>query len=117
MTERPFDYQTLSRTVSHYLRHEPWVYELELDAEGWVRVEELLAALIGENPDWGELWEIDLVEMIGQSDKKRHELKDGKIRALYGHSTPYKLLKESAHYLSTPTPVQIIRPMDLPKGY
>jgi len=26
--------------------------------------------------------------MIEQSEKKRHELRGGKIRALYGHSTP-----------------------------
>ena len=26
----------LSRVVSHALRHEPWLYELELDEDGWV---------------------------------------------------------------------------------
>jgi putative RNA 2'-phosphotransferase len=25
----------LSKVVSHALRHEPWLYELELDEEGW----------------------------------------------------------------------------------
>ena len=28
----------LSRAVSHALRHQPWLYELELDDEGWVQV-------------------------------------------------------------------------------
>jgi len=31
----------LSRIVSHALRHEPWVYELELDEEGWVQMDAL----------------------------------------------------------------------------
>lgn len=29
------DLPKLSRAVSHALRHEPWLYELELDGEGW----------------------------------------------------------------------------------
>lgn len=38
----------LSRAVSHALRHEPWLYELELDDEGWVPVDQVLAAVVGE---------------------------------------------------------------------
>lgn len=86
----------LSRTVSHALRHEPWLYELELDEDGWVSVEELLSALRSEKPEWSALNSADLVEMIASSDKKRHELRDGKIRALYGHSVPGKLQKQLA---------------------
>ena len=86
----------LSKTVSHALRHEPWLYELELDDEGWVPVEALLSALRTEKPKWAELCEADLAEMIERSDKKRHELRAGKIRALYGHSVPEKLCKEAA---------------------
>jgi putative RNA 2'-phosphotransferase len=84
----------LSKLISHALRHEPWLYELELDNEGWVSVEELLLVLQASRKEWASLREVDLREMIKQSSKKRHELKAGKIRALYGHSTPQKLLKE-----------------------
>lgn len=86
----------ISRAVSHALRHEPWLYELELDDEGWVPVEELLSALRAEKPEWSAVSEDDLAEMIARSDKKRHELRDGKIRALYGHSVPDKLSKQLA---------------------
>ena len=86
----------LSKTVSHALRHEPWLYELELDDEGWVGIDELLSTLCVEKKEWRDLCEEDLVEMIATSSKKRHELKDRKIRALYGHSTPQKLLKTPA---------------------
>lgn len=85
----------LSRVVSHALRHEPWLYELELDDAGWVSVDELLAAIRVEKPTWAGLSEADLARMIEQSEKKRHELYDGRIRALYGHSVPHKLSKEA----------------------
>lgn len=34
--------------------------------------------------------------MIEQSDKKRHGISGDKIRTLYGHSTPIKLVKEKS---------------------
>ncbi|MCK9386193.1 MAG: RNA 2'-phosphotransferase [Nevskia sp.] len=85
------NFSEISRIVSHALRHEPWVYELALDSEGWVQVETLLLALRTEQQKWANLCANDLVEMIGQSGKKRHEIRDGRIRALYGHSVPEKL--------------------------
>jgi putative RNA 2'-phosphotransferase len=88
--------KNLSRTISHALRHEPWIYELELDEEGWVSVERLVNALQLENTNWSLLTESDIAEMIACSEKKRHELCNGKIRALYGHSTPNRLIKEPA---------------------
>lgn len=86
----------LSKSISHALRHEPWLYELELDDEGWVGVEDLLLRLRTEKTEWRDLNEPAIVEMIVKSTKQRHELKNGKIRALYGHSTLKKLLKETA---------------------
>jgi len=32
--------------------------------------------------------------MIEKSDKKRYEISNGKIRALYGHSIPQRIIKE-----------------------
>ena len=91
------DLVKLSRAISHALRHEPWLFELELDEAGWVFVESLLAALRTENRSWSSLSEADLAQMIAQSDKKRYELRDGRIRALYGHSTPLRLLPKAAN--------------------
>ena len=88
------DLVALSKVVSHALRHEPWLYEMELDDEGWVPVGELLIALRAEKPEWSMVDEADLIEMIDKSDKKRHELHDGRVRALYGHSVPSKIFKQ-----------------------
>ena len=93
---KKIDLRDVSRVASHALRHEPWLYELELDEGGWVATEAFLAAMRTERPAWAVLSEADLAQMIAQSDKKRYELRDGRIRALYGHSTPQRLSKEPA---------------------
>jgi putative RNA 2'-phosphotransferase len=90
------DLNDLSRAASHALRHEPWLYELELDDEGWASVESILIALRKEQPEWADLREADLVRMIKGSSKRRHEIKDGRIRALYGHTIPGKLKRTPA---------------------
>jgi len=90
------DYVQLSKAVSHALRHEPWLYEIELDDDGWTSVASLLAALYQEFPAWRELTENDLATMIATSSKQRHEMTNGRIRALYGHSVPGKLRREPA---------------------
>ena len=84
--------EELSREISYALRHAPWEYELEMDEEGWVPVEQLLDAL-HRAEKWSNISEKDLKDMIERSEKKRHELADGKIRAFYGHSIPQKILK------------------------
>lgn len=89
------DYERLSRTLAHALRHEPWVYELEVDEEGWAPLDQLLAVL-RRRPGWSDLDRADLREMRRRADKRRYELRGDRIRALYGHSLPGKLAKEEA---------------------
>ena len=82
-----YDYANLSKEISHALRHVPWEYELEMDENGWVPIEQLLDAL-HKTEKWNNIIEEDLSKMIEMSEKKRHEIKDGNIRAFYGHSLP-----------------------------
>lgn len=83
----------LSKEVSYVLRHAPWEYELEMDEEGWVPINQLLDSL-HKTEKWNNLRVTDLKEMIEKSEKKRHEIEDGNIRAFYGHSLPVKISKE-----------------------
>ncbi len=78
----------LSHIVSYALRHNPFRYNLVLDSEGWTPVNELLNAvnLYYKSKLHQHLKIQDLEEMIAGSDKVRFELKNDKIRALYGHS-------------------------------
>ena len=87
------DYLKLSKEVSYALRHAPWEYELELDENGWVDIEQLLYSLRAGR-DWTQVSENDLRIMITTSEKIRHEISNGKIRALYGHSTQQKIIKQ-----------------------
>lgn len=87
------DYTNLSRAISHALRHEPEAYGLTPDIEGWVPVEALLAALARQSTQWEDLCELDLHDLIRVAAKQRHELRDGRIRALYGHSTSRRIEK------------------------
>jgi putative RNA 2'-phosphotransferase len=86
---RPAD---ISRAISHALRHEPWLYELQLDAEGWVDLDALLAALQKLGPDWTSLALGDITRAVEQSDKQRHEIAGTLIRARNGHSVPGRVV-------------------------
>ena len=88
------DYTKLSKEISYALRHAPWEYELELDSEGFVHVEQLINA-INESSNYERPITIrDLEHIIEISDKKRHEIQGDKIRALYGHSIPMHISKD-----------------------
>lgn len=84
MTERQTE---LSKLVSYALRHRPWEFELELDAQGWTPIDQLVEALRAE-PGWETLQAADVDAMIAAAPRQRHELRDGRIRARYGHSVP-----------------------------
>jgi putative RNA 2'-phosphotransferase len=86
------DWTELSKAVSHALRHEPWLYELELDNAGWTPVDALLNAL-SHAPRWRGLSRGQLETMIERAPKQRHEIDGNRIRALYGHSVPSRIVK------------------------
>lgn len=92
------DYRQLSKTLAHALRHAPWVYELELDEQGWTSTAALLAAL-QERRKWRQVVFADLAHIVATQQKRRYELEgdeSGRIRALYGHSIHAKIAKEAA---------------------
>lgn len=84
------NYVKLGKTISYALRHHPEEFGLELDEKGWVDVDKLLLAL---QEQWGKLTEEDIYDVMNHSDKRRYEIKNGKIRAFYGHSFQKKIKK------------------------
>ncbi|HEX2912313.1 MAG TPA: RNA 2'-phosphotransferase [Chloroflexia bacterium] len=86
----------LSKEISRALRHTPWYYELELDSEGWVPLDDLLASIARLRPRWRDVSEKEVQQIIEESDKRRFEIVDGRIRAFYGHSVPLRLQKQPA---------------------
>jgi putative RNA 2'-phosphotransferase len=77
--EGNLDLTKLSRTVSHALRHEPWLYGLELDSYGWVHLIDLVVSLRRHRNEWRKLAENDIIEMISKADKRRLEMYKEKI--------------------------------------
>ncbi|HEM6099524.1 TPA: RNA 2'-phosphotransferase [Streptococcus suis] len=87
------DYEKLSKDCSYILRHAADDYFLTSDSQGWVDLKEFINVLnlcFG----WNTLNELDINVMIAQSKKKRHEIVDGRIRAMYGHSIKQKIIYE-----------------------
>jgi len=89
------EFRQLSRTIAYALRHHPEKFGLELDEHGWVPLDALLAALRTRRPQWAHLSQQDIRQLIATSTKKRFEMAEGKIRALYGHSVPGRIYTTS----------------------
>lgn len=80
----------VSKFLSLVLRHRPDKAGLELDAGGWVGVDELLRAV---NAGGFRLSRAELLEVVERNDKRRFALsEDGaRIRASQGHSVAVEL--------------------------
>lgn len=86
--------QALSKTLSYVLRHKPEELGLELDAQGWVSVADLLAALQTRYP---EVTLDQLREVVATNEKKRFAFSADEqlIRANQGHSVAVDLALEA----------------------
>jgi putative RNA 2'-phosphotransferase len=88
------DKAELSKILSYVLRHAPNKYNLELDEDGWVNIDDLIISIKSIHKEYSDLTYFILRDVVQTSQKKRHEIKDGKIRALYGHSIGEKIKKQ-----------------------
>lgn len=86
------DMTALSKTVAHALRHEPWQYALVIDDDGWTPVQDLLHALQNDER-FADVTAETLSALVDADDKGRYQINGGRIRALYGHSFPLKIVK------------------------
>lgn len=109
----------LSKTLAYVLRHDPQSHGLVLDAQGWISIDTLLDALYRQHRSWGRITEADIRSLMAQSEKRRFEIKDGKIRAYYGHSLSTKVEKqpmtppEVLYHGTTPQAAKLIRDQGL----
>lgn len=78
--------KSLSKWMTKLLRHTPEAFGLVLDPEdGSCPLNELLQ-VIQTDARWSRVTQEDVAQVVRNSDKQRFELKDGRIRARYGHS-------------------------------
>lgn len=81
--------ETASKFLSWVLRHQPQAIGLQLDAQGWASIDELLRLAQSTQP----LTRAQLQRVVADSDKQRFAISaDGlRIRANQGHSLPVEL--------------------------
>jgi putative RNA 2'-phosphotransferase len=79
-----------SKYMSYLLRHNP--ENLKMNRHGFVDINELLKKLRKRFPVDKEL----ILNIAGDSERKRFEIVGGEIRALYGHTIPVELEFEEA---------------------
>jgi putative RNA 2'-phosphotransferase len=80
--------ERISRFLSYLLRHRPKEYPLVFDPQGftdWPTVVELV------QERFYDVTEDEIRAVVDDAQKKRFELRDGKVRATYGHSFPVDL--------------------------
>jgi putative RNA 2'-phosphotransferase len=86
--QHPSLVERITRSLAYMLRHQPEQFDLELDDYGYADLDDVVAAL---NERLGEPVEPeDVVQAIESGDRPRYEIREGRIRALYGHSIQVK---------------------------
>ena len=75
----------LSKLLGVLLRHRAAEHGLALDPEGFVPLDDVLAA-IARQRGWAWVRAEHVAEVIARQEKRRYEIVDGDIRAIYGHS-------------------------------
>ncbi|MCA6362819.1 MAG: RNA 2'-phosphotransferase [Bacteroidetes bacterium] len=87
----------ISKEVSYALRHAPEEFGLTLDPEGWVFTEDLVRAINARHKNLPEAITAGLLQKLNaEAEKQRWEFSDDQVRALYGHSTEDRIVKQPA---------------------
>jgi len=77
------DQSRVSKLLSLMLRHKPDEFGLEVDAYGYVPVDQVIQ---GIQSRYSDVNEDDLNDLVGEPNQQRFEINEFGIRALYGHS-------------------------------
>ncbi|MBI3952186.1 MAG: RNA 2'-phosphotransferase [Acidobacteria bacterium] len=88
--DKPPRWVQLSRFMALILRHRADEFGVNLDAEGYADVDELIRAM-RSSPHWTQITREDILEVIRRQEKPRFELNQNRVRALYGHSLPQRI--------------------------
>lgn len=85
----------ISKLMSLILRHDPSRFGLTLDAEGFVPLVDVLAAVRTQLPGSATEDIVAVVETV-ERDKQRFSIVDDEIRANYGHSIAERIAQTAA---------------------
>jgi putative RNA 2'-phosphotransferase len=85
MTEEP-EPQRLIRVLAFALRHQPLRFGVALDDEGFAGLDDLVVGIRFSHYDWATLDRQQIEDAVRRTDSERFEIRDGLVRARYGHS-------------------------------
>ena len=74
------------RVLAFALRHQPLQFGMALDDEGFADLDELVVGIRFSHYDWAMLDRQQVEQAIVNTDPGRFEIRDGQVRACYGHS-------------------------------
>jgi putative RNA 2'-phosphotransferase len=77
--------ERISRFLTYLLRHRPKEYPLVFDTHGFAEWRDIVE-MVQER--FYDVTEEQIKDVVTDSEKKRFELRDDKVRATYGHSFP-----------------------------
>ena len=78
--------QRLVRVLAFALRHYPLRFGVGLDDEGFADLNDLVVGIRFSHYDWATLGREQVEDAIRGTDPGRFEIRDGLVRARYGHS-------------------------------
>lgn len=78
----------ISKFLSYILRHNPARFNLRIDKNGYIDINDILAIL---KKRFQGFTKEELLKLVKQGSKGRFEVLDDKIRATYGHSISIEL--------------------------
>ena len=85
MTE-PIEPQRIVRVLAFALRHHPLRFGVALDDEGFAGLDDLVVGIRFSHYDWATLDRHQVEAAVRGTDHGRFEIRDGRVRARYGHS-------------------------------
>jgi len=78
--------ERIVRVLAYALRHQPHQFGVALDDEGFADLDDLAVGIRFSSYDWALFERGHIEDTIRGTDPGRFEIRDGRVRACYGHS-------------------------------
>jgi putative RNA 2'-phosphotransferase len=103
--------ERISKLLSLMLRHKPEQFQLDLDAQGYALLDDVVEAA---RQKFEDVTREEILEVIDGQEKRRFEIRNDRVRARYGHSFPIDLgldpiaPPEFLYFATVPAQVRVI---------
>ncbi|WP_400259838.1 RNA 2'-phosphotransferase [Candidatus Methanomassiliicoccus intestinalis] len=104
----------ISKAMAGSLRHFPEKFELQMDEQGFVSIQDFIFAMKKSHPRYRWLRPHHIIALIETDEKGRYQISNDKMRATYGHTLELNLqhptddIPAELFYPTTPEEEEII---------